>query len=53
MKMTTADSVEWFRSKNQRRKQAKTNGGSLYSQERKWRRSLLNGAFGHKEKTDD
>lgn len=54
--MKTEDSVAWFRAKNARRKaeQQNTPPKKLHEQ-RKWRRSLLNGAHGKKETetTDD
>lgn len=54
--MKTEDSVAWFRAKNARRKEELNRGTRKQRvEERKWRRSLLHGAFGQKEreKTDD
>lgn len=51
--MNTADSVAWFRAKNARRKLEKQNtSAKKLHADRKWRRSLLNGAFGNKEEQD-
>lgn len=51
--MNTKDSVAWFRAKNARRKQEEQNMPTKKLHElRKYRRSLLNGAFGNKEDQD-
>lgn len=48
--MNTEDSVAWFRAKNARRKQEeRTMPAKKLHELRKYRRSLLNGAFGNKE----
>lgn len=52
--MKTEASRDWFNEKNERRTALRrAMGAKAYNEQRKWRRSLLNGAFGHKEKTDD
>lgn len=51
--MNTEDSVAWFRAKNARRKQEEqTMPAKKLHELRRWRRSLLNGAFGNKEDQD-
>ena len=51
--MNTEDSVAWFRAKNARRKQEKQNmPAKKLHEQRRWRRSLRNGAFGNKEDQD-
>lgn len=51
--MNTEEARIFFREKNQKRKLEKQNtpAKKLHA-DRKWRRSLLNGAFGNKEEQD-
>jgi hypothetical protein len=52
--MKTEASRDWFKEKNERRTALRrAMGAKAYNEQRKQRRSLLNGAFGNKEKDND
>jgi hypothetical protein len=53
-RMKTEASRDWFKEKNERRTALRrAMGAKAYNEQRKQRRSLLNGAFGNKEKDND